>query len=140
MVFGRIMMRNILITGLMILLMVPGLFGQELTGEEIIQKVNDLFNVDSSYGKSKMTITTSSGQKRTFISESWSKDKGEKNLVRYLEPSGFGSWPLMPKNRKCRGVIFPTKIWGVGMHSSRILYQKDLKMRRWKEMTATSWS
>ncbi|TET69572.1 MAG: outer membrane lipoprotein-sorting protein [Candidatus Aminicenantes bacterium] len=33
-----------------------------------------------------MTIVTSSGSKRTFISESWSKNKGEKNLVRYLEP------------------------------------------------------
>jgi len=29
---------------------------------------------------------TSSGKKRTFLSESWSKDRGEKNLVRYLEP------------------------------------------------------
>jgi outer membrane lipoprotein-sorting protein len=80
-------MKRILISGLVVLLMAPGLFCQELTGEEIIRKVNDLFNVDTSYGKSKMTITTSSGQKRTFVSESWSKDKGEKNLVRYLEPS-----------------------------------------------------
>jgi outer membrane lipoprotein-sorting protein len=108
MVFGRIMMRNILITGLMILLMVPGLFGQELTGEEIIQKVNDLFNVDSSYGKSKMTITTSSGQKRTFISESWSKDKGEKNLVRYLEPSRVkGQAILMLNNADDIWMFFP---------------------------------
>ena len=34
-----------------------------------------------------MTITTSSGDKRTFKFESWSKGAGEKNLVRYLEPS-----------------------------------------------------
>ncbi len=101
-------MRNILITGLMALLMVPGLFGQELTGEEIIQKVNDLFNVDSSYGKSKMTITTSSGQKRTFISESWSKDKGEKNLVRYLEPSRVkGQAILMLNNADDIWMYFP---------------------------------
>jgi outer membrane lipoprotein-sorting protein len=33
-----------------------------------------------------MTIVTTSGQKRTFLQESWSKDQGEKNLVRYLEP------------------------------------------------------
>ena len=101
-------MRNILITGLMALLMVPGLFGQELTGEEIIRKVNDLFNVDSSYGKSKMTITTSSGQKRTFISESWSKDKGEKNLVRYLEPSRVkGQAILMLNNADDIWMYFP---------------------------------
>jgi outer membrane lipoprotein-sorting protein len=107
-VFGRIVMKNILIIGLMALLMVPGLFGQELSGEEIIQKVNDLFNVDSSYGKSKMTITTSSGQKRTFISESWSKDRGEKNLVRYLEPSRVkGQAILMLNNADDIWMYFP---------------------------------
>ncbi len=61
-------------------------FGQELTGEDIIQKVNDTMNVETSYAKAKMTIVTTSGSKRTFVQESWSKDKGEKNLVRYLEP------------------------------------------------------
>jgi outer membrane lipoprotein-sorting protein len=61
-------------------------FGQELTGEDIIQKVNDTMNVETSYAKAKMTIVTTSGSKRTFVQESWSKNKGEKNLVRYLEP------------------------------------------------------
>ena len=60
---------------------------QELTGEDIIQKVNDIMNVETSWSKSKMTIVTTSGNTRTFVSESWSKDRGEKNLVRYLEPS-----------------------------------------------------
>ena len=62
------------------------LFGQDFTGEDIIQKVNDIFNVESSHSKSKMTIVTTSGEKRTFVMESWTKDNGEKNLVRYLEP------------------------------------------------------
>lgn len=79
-------MKNIIAGGLMVLLLVPGAFSQELTADDIIQKVNDQFNTDTSYGKSKMTIVTTSGQKRTFVQESWSKDKGEKNLVRYLEP------------------------------------------------------
>jgi hypothetical protein len=34
-----------------------------------------------------MTIVTSSGHTRTFKMESWSKNKGETNLMRYLEPS-----------------------------------------------------
>jgi outer membrane lipoprotein-sorting protein len=72
---------------MLVLLLLPALFGQELTGEDIVQKVNDLFNVESSYAKAKMTIVTTSGQKRTFVYDSWSKNKGEKNLVRYLEPS-----------------------------------------------------
>ena len=77
-------MKKMTLFGLILLLSTTGLFSQDLTGESIIQRVNDLMNVSTSYAKSKMTITTTSGQKRTFISESWSKDKGEKNLMRYL--------------------------------------------------------
>jgi outer membrane lipoprotein-sorting protein len=101
-------MKKIILSGLMALLLNPGLSGQEPTGEEIIQKVNDLFNVGSSYMKSKMTITTSSGQKRTFISDSWSKDRGEKNLVRYLEPSRVkGQAILMLNNADDIWMFFP---------------------------------
>jgi len=79
-------MRNIMISGLIVLLFSPVAFSQELTGEDIIQKVNELFNPQTSYGTAKMTIITTSGSKRTFTYESWSKGRGEKNLVRYLEP------------------------------------------------------
>jgi outer membrane lipoprotein-sorting protein len=79
-------MKQLLTTILMILLFAMVSFGQELTGEDIIQKVNDTMNVDTSYAKAKMTIVTTSGSKRTFVQESWSKDKGEKNMIRYLEP------------------------------------------------------
>ncbi len=79
-------MKRLSITALMILFMISLSSGQELTGEDIIQKVNDTMNVDTSHGKAKMTIVTTSGDTRTFLQESWSKDKGEKNIVRYLEP------------------------------------------------------
>lgn len=79
-------MRNIMAIGLTIFLLAPVAFSQELTADDIIQKVNDQFNTETSYAKSKMTIVTTSGQKRTFVQESWSKDRGEKNLMRYLEP------------------------------------------------------
>ncbi len=79
-------MKQLLTTVLMILLFAMVSFGQELTGEDIIQKVNDTMNVETSYAKAKMTIVTTSGSKRTFVQESWSKDKGEKNMIRYLEP------------------------------------------------------
>ena len=69
-----------------VLIFSPFLFAQELTGEDIINKVNEIFNPETAHGKSKMTIVTTSGKKRTFVMESWSKDNGEKNLVRYLEP------------------------------------------------------
>ena len=79
-------MKNLIAGGLMAVLLSPIAFSQELTADDIIQKVNDQFKTETSYGKSKMTIVTTSGQKRTFVQESWSKDRGEKNLVRYLEP------------------------------------------------------
>lgn len=63
------------------------LSAQELTGDEIVKKVNDIMAPASSWAKARMTILTTSGDKRTFVYESWSKNRGEKNLVRYLEPS-----------------------------------------------------
>jgi outer membrane lipoprotein-sorting protein len=60
--------------------------GQNLSGDEIIKKVNDLFNPQTSWARGKMTIITTSGKKRTFVYESWAKNRGEKTLMRYQEP------------------------------------------------------
>ncbi len=79
-------MKNTIILVSTVLLLAPISSSQDLTGKDIIEKANDLFNAETSYVRSKMTIITTSGQERTFIQESWSKDRGEKNLVRYLEP------------------------------------------------------
>lgn len=61
-------------------------YGQELTAEEIISKMNKLMNQDSVEAKVKMTIITTSGEERIFIYDSYSKNSGEKNLLRYIEP------------------------------------------------------
>lgn len=61
-------------------------FEQELTSEEIINKVNELLNQDTVKAKVQMTITTTSGEERNFVYDSYSKNKGEKNLIRYIEP------------------------------------------------------
>ena len=58
----------------------------ELTGPEIIKKVNDLMNQKSSKGTMIMTITTTSGQERTFEYRTYSDNYGEKNLMIYEEP------------------------------------------------------
>ncbi len=63
------------------------LAAQELTGPEIIQKVNDLMNQESTEAMMSMTIITSSGQERTFEYLSYSKNFGEKNLMIYQAPS-----------------------------------------------------
>lgn len=58
----------------------------QLTSHQIIEEVNNLMNPASSWAKSKMVILTSSGQERTFVYESWSKNHGEKNLIKYIDP------------------------------------------------------
>lgn len=59
---------------------------QEPTAEEIVRRVNRVMSPASMYCRAKMTITTTSGDKRTFVYDSWSKNHGEKTLIRYLEP------------------------------------------------------
>lgn len=101
-------MKIIIYSILALILHLSFILGQELSGEEIIQKVNDLFNPQTSQGKSKMTIVTSSGSKRTFVSESWSKDEGEKNLVRYISPKRVkGQAILMLNNADDIWSFFP---------------------------------
>ena len=62
------------------LLITPLLSAQELSGEDIINRVNEIFNPETSHGISTMTITTSSGNERTFKFESWSKGAGEQKF------------------------------------------------------------
>jgi len=84
------------------------LFAQDISGPEIIQKVNDLMNQNTIYSKSTMTIVTTSGSERTFESESWSKDYGEKNLIRYNAPSRVkGQATLMLNHADDIWVYFP---------------------------------
>ncbi|MCK5146125.1 outer membrane lipoprotein-sorting protein [bacterium] len=59
---------------------------QEMTGEAIIQKVNDLMNPSSTQAKIEMIVHGKGDKKRTFVYNSWSMDEGEKNLVRYIQP------------------------------------------------------
>jgi hypothetical protein len=42
---------------------------------------------EQAHGKVRMTITTSTGEQRTFLYETFSKGSGEKGLIKYLEPS-----------------------------------------------------
>ena len=79
-------MKSSMIPAIIVFFISGTLIGQELTGEQIINKVNDLMNQETIYSKSNMTIVTTSGATRTFEYESWSKDQGEKNLIRYLAP------------------------------------------------------
>jgi len=101
-------MKRIVFIATFLLVFVSVLSGQELTGEDIIQRVNDLFNPVTNHGKYEMTIITSSGNPRTFVIESWSKGRGEKTLMRYLEPRRVkGQATLMLNNANDIWMYFP---------------------------------
>lgn len=82
------MKRNLpFVLALILVILVTAVEGQELTGTDIIRKVNDILNQESAFSISRMTIQTSSGQLRTFEFHSWARDRGEKTLIRYTAPS-----------------------------------------------------
>ena len=80
-------MKQLLLTFALIGCTVYPTLAQDLTGKQIIEKVNEIVNPQQMQAVMTMTIQTSSGQERIFVYESFSKNRGEKNLIRYLEPA-----------------------------------------------------
>jgi len=72
--------------------------GQGLSSEEIVSKMNEIMNQDTVEARVKMTINTSSGNERIFIYDSYSKNKGEKNLIRYIEPKRANGQAILMLN------------------------------------------
>ena len=72
--------------------------GQGLSSEEIVSKMNEIMNQDKVEARVKMTINTSSGNERIFIYDSYSKNKGEKNLIRYIEPKRANGQAILMLN------------------------------------------
>ena len=60
------------------------LYAQEMTAEEILNTMQETMNPEQAQGIMEMTIITSSGDERTFKYETYSKDQGEKSLMKYL--------------------------------------------------------
>lgn len=70
------------------MLVCPLLYAQdELTADSILHIMTETMNPDQAQGKMTMTIITTSGDERTFLYETYSKNQGEKSLMKYLEPS-----------------------------------------------------
>jgi len=81
---------------------------QELTADEIVDKINNLINQEYVKSVLTMTITTSSGKERTFEYEAYSKNSGEKNLMKYLSPARVkGQTILMLNNADDIWAYFP---------------------------------
>ena len=95
---------KILIASIIIICPAFAVTASEMTAAEIMQAIYDTWNQDHAYAVITMTINTSGGDKRTFKYQSWTKDKGEKNLIKYLEPSRVkGQATLMLNNADISG-------------------------------------
>lgn len=92
----------------------PHLSAQEMTADEILTTMTETMNPEQAHGKMKMTIITTSGQERTFVYETFSKNQGEKSLMKYLEPSRVKGqtilmlndaddiWTFFPRTKRVR--------------------------------------
>lgn len=81
---------------------------QELTADDIIQKFNDLMSQPTVTAVYSMTITTTTGKERTFVMQSYSGDRGKKNLIKYISPVRVkGQTILMLNNADDIWTYFP---------------------------------
>jgi len=97
------------------------LYAQDLTAVEIINTMTETMNPDQSQGKMKMTIVTTSGQERTFEYETFSKNQGEKSLMKYVKPTRVKDqailmlnnaddiWVYFPRTKRVRKLATHTK-------------------------------
>lgn len=100
-----------------ILLFVNGvqLYAQgDMTTDEIIQTMTETMNPEQSKGIIKMTIVTTTGQERTFEYNTFSKNQGEKSLMKYVKPKRVKDqailmlnnaddiWVYFPRTRRVR--------------------------------------
>ncbi|MFC1566202.1 outer membrane lipoprotein-sorting protein [Candidatus Neomarinimicrobiota bacterium] len=78
------------------------------TGAELVKKMSEIMTQENSTAIMTQTITTSSGQQRTFEFEMFTANEGEKTLMRYLKPSAArGQAFLMLNNADDIWTYFP---------------------------------
>ncbi len=78
------------------------------TGQELVEKMSEIMTQENSTAIMTQTITTSSGQQRTFEFEMFTANEGEKTLMRYLKPSAArGQAFLMLNNADDIWTYFP---------------------------------
>jgi outer membrane lipoprotein-sorting protein len=111
---GGIMNKVISYIILFLIFTAPMLAHNDMTADEIINTMTETMNPEQSQGTMKMTIVTTSGEERTFEYEMFSKDKGDKSLMKYLYPSRVKGqtilmlndandiWTFFPKTKRIR--------------------------------------
>jgi len=84
--------------------------------------MTETLNPEQSEAVMEMTIITSSNQERTFVYKAYSKNKGEKSLMKYLEPGRVkGQTVLMLNNADDIWMYFPrtNRVRKLATHAKR---------------------
>ncbi len=71
---------------LLMFFLAVSLYSQDITAHDIIERATAVLHQKSMYAQIKLTMTTSSGKARELFYNSWSNNRGEKNLIRYTGP------------------------------------------------------
>jgi outer membrane lipoprotein-sorting protein len=71
---------------------------EKITAEEIIRTMTETLNPEQSEAVMEMTIITSGDQERTFVYKAYSKNGGEKSLMKYLEPGRVKNQAILMLN------------------------------------------
>ena len=72
--------------------------GEKIAAEDIIRTMTETLNPEQSEAIMEMTIITSGGQERTFVYKAYSKNSGEKSLMKYLEPGRVKNQAILMLN------------------------------------------
>lgn len=80
-------MKRFIASTIMMLAATLPLAAQEMSADQILDRVSETVEPEQAHGKLRMTITTSTGEHRTFLYETFSKGSGDKALIKYIEPS-----------------------------------------------------
>lgn len=75
------------------------LYPQLLTADEIIRKADEVMNPATSFSKVRFVNKLASGEVRTFEYAMWSKDRGDKVLLRYTAPRRVEGQAILLLNR-----------------------------------------
>lgn len=94
----------------------PGLifsWARGQSADSIISRTNELMNQPTVTATVRMIITTTSGEKREFVFESYAKDKGEKSLIKYTSPIRVKGEAILMLNNA-------DDIWAYFPHTNRV--------------------
>ena len=81
------MKQLIVLAAVMLAVALPLAAADDMTADQILDSISETMEPEQAHGKVRMTIQTSTGEERTFLYETFSKGKGDKSLIKYLEPS-----------------------------------------------------